>query len=267
MKFTVITAFENMFDGPMSLGLVGSAVQKSLIQLSFINPRKFTEDVHQSIDDRPFGGGDGMLMSISPLLKSIEEYKKASPKGKVVYLSPQGKSFDQKKAAEFKGQGDVCFLCGRYAGVDERLVSKYVDEEVSLGDFVLSGAEIASMAMIDAVARLVPGVLGNQESYLRESFEANLLEWPQFTRPREFEGLKVPDILLSGDHKKIEEWRKSLGILRTLDRRPELLEGAKLSESDLDKAFKCWLKMSDTERKACGLGDLGEKFSSLGNKT
>lgn len=263
MKFTVITPFENMFDGPMSLGLVGTAVQKGLINLNFINPREFTTDVHQSIDDRPFGGGDGMLMSVEPLLKSIQSYRASSPKGRVVYLSPQGKGFDQKKAEDFKLAGDVCFLCGRYAGVDERLIANHVDEEVSLGDFVMSGAEIASMAMIDTVSRLVPGVLGNSESYQKESFEGSLLEWPQFTRPREFEGLEVPQVLLSGNHARIDSWRRSMGILRTLDRRPDLLTGAELEAKELKEAAKLWEAMSEAERKICGLGDLSQKIKDL----
>lgn len=263
MQFRVITAFEEMFEGPLSLGLVGTAFQKNLLSIEFINPRKFSKGVHQAIDDRPFGGGDGMLMSVEPLKKCIEEIKSKNPQSRIVYLSPQGKNFTQDIAKRLHSLGDVSFLCGRYAGVDERLISSYVDEEISLGDYVLSGAELASMVVIDAISRLVSGVLGNEESFQKESFEGGLLEWPQFTRPREFEGMAVPSELLSGDHKKIDQWKRELSVLRTLDRRPELLKEAALSQKDRDSAKQRWLTMSAEQRKICGLGDLSKKIGDL----
>lgn len=255
MKFTVISPFQEMFEGPSKLGLVGSGIQKGLIDLEFINPRKFTSDIHQSIDDRPYGGGDGMLMSPGPLGSAIEEFKSKNPKAKLIYLSPQGKVFNQQMAKEFYKDGNVGLLCGRYAGVDERLISSEVDLEVSMGDFILSGAEIASMAIIDAVSRLVPGVLGNSESPIKESFEEGLLEWPQFTRPRDYKGMTVPEVLLSGDHKKIDKWRKLLSILRTLDRRPELLNDSGVDAAEIQEARDLFQKMSTHEKQICGLSE------------
>lgn len=244
----------------MSLGLVGTAVQKEVIGLNFINPRDFTTDIHSSIDDRPFGGGDGMLMSVDPLKQSIEKAKANRPNTKLVYLSPQGRPFTQEVAKEYKSHGDITLLCGRYAGVDERLIVSYVDEELSLGDFILSGAEIAAMAVIDSVSRLVPGVLGNAESFQKESFENKMLEWPQFTRPREFEGLSVPEVLLSGNHAKIDSWKRALSLLRTLDRRPDLLEGISLPKKEKKAILELWRTMSESEKKSCGLGDLDDKL-------
>lgn len=255
MKFTVISPFEEMFEGPSKLGLVGSGIQKGLVNLEFINPRKYTKDIHQSIDDRPYGGGDGMLMSPEPLGMAINEFRTNNPQAKLIYLSPQGKVFNQDMAKDFFSGGSLGLLCGRYAGVDERLISSQVDLEVSLGDFILSGAEIASMAIIDAVSRLVPGVLGNAESPVKESFEAGLLEWPQYTRPRDYKGMRVPEVLLSGDHKKIDKWRKLLSILRTLDRRPELLNDSGVDAAEIQEARDLFQKMSTHEKQICGLSE------------
>ncbi|MFK8138373.1 MAG: tRNA (guanosine(37)-N1)-methyltransferase TrmD [Bdellovibrionales bacterium] len=255
MKFVCISAFEEMFKSPLQSGLVGRAFQNNLLQLEFVNPRDFSEGVHQAIDAKPFGGGDGMLMSPEIISKSIDRSRVLAPKAKCIYLSPQGRPLNQEIVEELAKEEELILLSGRYAGVDERVVSSKVDLEISLGDFVLSGGELAALCLIDAVARWVPGVLGNSDSPIKESFQNGLLEAPQFTRPREFEGKLVPEVLLSGDHKKITAWKYSLSILRTASRRPDILKSANLDSKSLIDAQALYNGLSSEDRVLLGLNE------------
>ncbi len=236
MTFDIITLFPKMFDSPFSEGIVGQAVGAKKINLSFWNPRDYTSDKHKSVDDRPFGGGDGMVMLPEILKRVLSDIKgKNQPKKRrVVYLSPQGALLNQKKAKYLAENFDqIVLLCGRYGGIDERIIQTEVDEEISVGDYILSGGELGAMVLIDTVARFIPGVLGNEVSPLEESFKDNLLEHPLYTRPREFEGRGVPEVLLSGNHSKILEWRKEQSILRTLEKRPDLLRESTVTDEEM----------------------------------
>jgi len=206
-------------------GVVGRAKQRELISLDVDNPRDYTNDVHRTVDDRPYGGGPGMVMKFEPVAAALEASKdRMSISCPVVFLSPQGRVFDQAMAKRFSKLPGLVLLAGRYEGIDERLVESHVDEEVSLGDFVLSGGEIAAMAVIDAVVRLLPGVLGDDESAAQDSFMEGLLDHPHYTRPEEIAGMKVPDVLLSGDHAGIARWRYKQALGRSFERRPDLLD-------------------------------------------
>ncbi len=235
MKFGVITLFPEMLESFLDAGVVGRAVARKLISVQTYNPRVFTDDVHRTVDDRPFGGGPGMVMKAAPLVRSIAAARQELPGAKVVYLSPQGRLFDQVKAQEWRRSKSLVLLAGRYEGIDERVVESSVDEEVSLGDYVLSGGEVAAMAIIDVVSRLVPGVLGHPQSAAEDSFgESALLDCPHYTRPECFAGVGVPDVLLSGNHAAIAKWRRQQSLQRTRERRPDLLDKAELSASDRD---------------------------------
>ena len=252
MNFNIITLFPEMFDVTLELGVTGRAVVQGKAHVQLINPRHFTEDVHQTVDDRPYGGGDGMLMMMSPLAQALKSLQQKGGLGHVVYLSPQGQRWSDAKARDWGSQKKtVTLICGRYAGVDQRLVSQYVDEEISLGDFVLSGGELAAQVIVDSTLRFVPGVLGNEESPQAESFARGLLEGPSFTRPQKFEELPVPEVLLSGDHAKIEEFRLMMALAFTCLRRPDLLNNK--MKGQLLKARDYLKKMSDLELKSCGL--------------
>lgn len=235
-KFHFITAFPDMIDQALSWGVVGQARKKGLIDLHCENPRVFTEDVHQTIDDRPFGGGDGMIYLAEPLSQAIQKSKVALPKASVIYLSPQGEPLTDRLVQDLAQDKEFILLCGRYGGIDQRVIEHSVDREISIGDYVLSGGELAACVLVDAVARQWPGVLGHQESANRESFRNGLLEAPLFTRPREMWGMSVPEILFSGHHAKIEEWKRCASWLVTEQKRPDLFQAEKSRLSEKDKA-------------------------------
>ena len=225
MQFAVLSLFPEMVGTIGEYGVVGRAAQRGMVSVDVVNPRDFTNDVHRTVDDRPYGGGPGMVMKFEPVAAALDAARGQMPEGSpVVYLTPQGRVFDQGLAKRFAALPGMVLLAGRYEGIDERLIDAHVDEEVSLGDFVLSGGEIAAMAVIDSVVRLLPGVLGDDESAAQDSFMEGLLDHPHFTRPEEIAGRKVPDVLLSGDHAGIARWRYKQALGRTYLRRPDLLD-------------------------------------------
>lgn len=232
MQFGVVSLFPELFEQALGVGVLGRAVRAGRIACRVLNPRDYTADVHRTVDDRPFGGGPGMVMKPEPLAAAIGDARKALPEARVALLSPQGRVFHQGRARAWADAGSLILVAGRYEGIDERIVEHHIDEEISLGDFVLSGGEFAALTIIDAVARLVPGVLGHPDSALEESFSDGLLEGPQYTRPECFEGHAAPEVLLSGDHARIAAWRREQALKRTRLRRPDLLEQARLSETD-----------------------------------
>ena len=231
IRFDVVTLFPEMFSAVTHSGISGRALETGLWSLGLWNPRDFTRDNYRTVDDRPYGGGPGMLMLAEPLEKALDAAKEAGG-GKVIYLSPQGRRLDHEKVMELAGREAVTLLCGRYEGVDERLLRRRVDEELSIGDYVLSGGELAAMAVIDAVVRQIPGALGGEQSAVEESFVQGLLDGPQYTRPEVYEGEKVPEILLSGHHENIRRWRLKQALGRTWLRRPDLLAARKLSDDE-----------------------------------
>ncbi len=232
MKFDILTIFPDMLEGPLTASILGKAADKGLIEINLHNLRDWAEGKHQVTDDTPYGGGDGMVMKVEPVAAALTELRQKRPKSRVLLMSPQGKTFQQADAERFSQEDGLVFVCGRYEGFDERIRS-LVDEEVSLGDFVLTGGELAAATILDATARLVPGVLGASGSALGDSFSDGLLEFPQYTRPAEFKGVRVPEVLTSGNHQLIANWRRREQLRRTLERRPELLESAPLSKEDL----------------------------------
>ncbi len=220
----VVTLFPEMIRAAASAGVTGRALTRGLVSLGVRNPRDYATDVHRTVDDRPYGGGPGMVLKIEPLRAAIRAARSASPPGsRTVYLSAQGRSFDQRRAAELARLAGLILVAGRYEGVDERLIELEIDEELSVGDYVLSGGELPALLVFDAVTRLVPGVLGDVESAEQESFVAGLLDWPHYTRPEEFEGRSVPEVLLQGNHAAIRRWRLKRALGRTWQRRPDLL--------------------------------------------
>ncbi len=233
MKVGIATLFPEMIEEALDHGVVGRAKQNGQLELTLANPRDWAADKHRTVDDRPFGGGPGMVMTPGPLSAAVQSLKTQLPDAPVVYLSPQGSMFDQKMAQQWQKLGSVILIAGRYEGIDERVIETLVDEEVSLGDFVLSGGEFAALAMIDSVTRLVPGVLGDPNSALEDSFgDDGLLDCPHYTRPDSYQGQDVPAVLMSGDHKAIARWRRQQALQKTRDRRPDLLERAKLTSED-----------------------------------
>ncbi len=229
MKFGVVTLFPEMFEAVSRFGVTSRAVEQELIGLQCWNPRDHAVDRHRTVDDRPYGGGPGMVMKIEPLRDAIRDARAALPVARVIYLSPQGRRLDQAGVVELAQREQVILVAGRYEGVDERLIETEVDEEWSIGDFVLSGGELAAMVLIDAVARLVPGVLGHEGSAEQDSFAAGLLDCPHYTRPEEYAGRRVPEVLRSGDHERIRRWRLKQALGRTQQRRPDLLAGRELN--------------------------------------
>lgn len=224
MQVQVVSLFPEMVAAIGDYGVVGRAVERGLLSLGFCNPRDFADDAHRTVDDRPYGGGPGMVMKFEPLAGAIAAARKALPRGgPVICLTPQGRLFDQAMAGRLAALPGMVLVAGRYEGIDERLIDAAVDEEVSLGDFVLSGGEIPAMAVIDAVARLLPGVLGDAASAEQDSFMQGLLDCPHFTRPEEIDGRRVPDVLLSGDHARIAKWRRQQALGRSFLRRPDLV--------------------------------------------
>ena len=232
MRFDILSIFPEMFTFLIDYGIVGRAVERGKLKINVVNIRDFGEGPHLMTDDRPFGGGDGMVMKPEPIFRTLESIPKLKGKRKVVLLTPQGQLFDQSIALSLSKFQQIILVCGRYEGVDERVRSRYVDMEISIGDYILTGGELPAMIIVEAVSRLIPGILGGERSNLEESFEDCLLEYPQYTRPRVFKGDEVPPVLLSGDHKKIRLWRRAQSIKRTLEKRPDLLERANLSEID-----------------------------------
>ncbi|HUJ70427.1 MAG TPA: tRNA (guanosine(37)-N1)-methyltransferase TrmD [Syntrophorhabdales bacterium] len=231
MIFTLLTLFPSMFDSPLGESLIKKARDKGLLDFNIVNIRDFANDIHRTCDDAPFGGGAGMVMKVEPIRDAMEHVDRERGRPRYVLLSPLGRRFDQEMAARFSRLDHLALLCGRYEGVDERILG-LVDEEVSIGDYVLSGGEAAALVVIDAVARLVPGVLGNKASPMDESFLEGLLEYPQYTRPREFLGMEVPEVLLSGNHEEIRRWRRKESIKRTILRRPDLMERFQPTKED-----------------------------------
>lgn len=231
MQIAVVSLFPELVGQVAEFGVVGRAQERGVLQLCCENPRDYTNDAHRTVDDRPYGGGPGMVLKYEPAVAAIRAAKQQLPPGSpVVYLSPQGNVFDQAAARRFSGMPGMILLAGRYEGVDERLVDSEVDEELSLGDFVLSGGEIAAMAVIDAVVRLLPGVLGDEESAAQDSFMEGMLDYPHYTRPERVDGRRVPAVLLSGDHARIARWRYKQALGRTFLRRPELVRKLKLDQ-------------------------------------
>lgn len=222
MKIDILTLFPEIFPGPLGESIIGRAAEQNLIQINAVDLRQYTHDLRGTVDDKPYGGGPGMLMKVEPLFEAVEALKK--PETVVIYTSPRGKVFDQAMARELSEESHLLIVAGHYEGVDERFVETLVDREISIGDYVLTSGNLAAMVITDAVARLLPGVLGCDESSKDESHSEGLLEYPQYTRPAEFRGMKVPEILLSGDHGKIKAWRQSESERLTKERRPDLWE-------------------------------------------
>ncbi|MFV7761254.1 tRNA (guanosine(37)-N1)-methyltransferase TrmD [Shewanella algae] len=231
MWLGVITLFPEMFRAVTDFGVTGRAVKNGLLEVQTWNPRDFTHDRHNTVDDRPYGGGPGMLMMVQPLRDAIHAAKAAAGEGaKVIYLSPQGSKLTQQGVSELAQSSKLILVCGRYEGIDERIIQTEVDEEWSVGDYVLSGGELPAMTLIDSVSRLVPGVLGKQASAEQDSFSDGLLDCPHYTRPECLDGLDVPAVLLSGNHEEIRRWRLQQSLIRTLQRRPELFENLALTD-------------------------------------
>jgi len=237
MQFDIITIFPGMFESFRSGGIIKRALEKGLIRINVVDLRDFTTDKHRTVDDRPFGGEEGMVFKPEPVFAAVESVRRA---GAPVYLlSPQGRRFDGRLAAEVASHPQAVVICGRYEGVDERVAEHLATDEISIGDYVLSGGELAAMVVVEAASRFVPGVVGKEESVRNDSFFAGRLDFPHYTRPREFRGMKVPQVLFSGDHKKIDEWRRRKALEKTRERRPDLLDPKSLSEEDrrlLDQA-------------------------------
>ncbi|GAW32228.1 tRNA (guanine(37)-N(1))-methyltransferase [Carboxydocella sp. JDF658] len=234
MKFDILTLFPDMFWGPFAHSIIKRALEKGLLEINTINIRDFTTDKHRIVDDYPYGGGAGMVMKPEPIFRAVDFIAERDGRGpeNIILLSPQGRKFSQNIARELALKEHLVFICGHYEGIDERVREGLVTDQISIGDFILTGGELAAMVIVDAVARLIPGVLGEEMSAADETFSQGLLEYPQYTRPREYRGLKVPDILLSGDHGKIARWRRQQALKRTLAWRPDLLEAVTLKEED-----------------------------------
>lgn len=249
MNFHVLTLFPEMIEQGMNTSIIGRAIAGGYLSINAVNIRDYAFNKHQKVDDYPYGGGAGMLMQAEPVYlayQSIEE--KIGYRPRVVYLTPQGSVFNQTMAKDFAKEKDLVFLCGHYEGIDERVLEEVVTDFVSIGDYVLTGGELPAMVMMDSVSRMVPGVLSNQESGETESFAGNLLEYPQYSRPEEWHGKKVPPVLLSGHHANIEAWRREQSILRTAKRRPDLLKKADLTNKEWNQVRQ-WKKQWKEEQE------------------
>ena len=233
MNYHVLTLFPEMIENGMNTSITGRAITKGLLSLEAINIRDFAFNKHQKVDDYPYGGGAGMLMQAEPVYLSYESIaERIGRKPRVIFLTPQGKTFNQDMAKEFALEEDLVFLCGHYEGIDERVLEEMITDYVSIGDYVLTGGELPAMVMMDSISRMVPGVLNNQESGETESFSGNLLEYPQYSRPEEWHGKKVPEVLLSGHHANVDKWRREQSIIRTAKWRPDLLPKADLTNKE-----------------------------------
>ncbi|MBC8588808.1 tRNA (guanosine(37)-N1)-methyltransferase TrmD [Paratissierella segnis] len=230
MKFDILTIFPEFFQILDEFSIIGRAIEENIIQINNVNIRDFSNDKHKRVDDYPFGGGPGMIMKPEPIFEAINSVKNEN--SKVIYLSPQGKKLNQKMANSLSKESHLILLCGHYEGIDNRIIENFVDEEISIGDYVLTGGEIPALVLIDCITRLIPGTLKSDESFIDESHYNEWLEYPQYTRPREFNGLKVPDVLLEGNHRKINEWRKYQSIKTTLEKRPDLIENIEFTKEE-----------------------------------
>ncbi len=237
MKIAILSLFPEMFDSFLNTSIIGRARQENLIEVQPVDIRPYSTKKHKNTDDYPFGGGAGMVMMAQPIVDCVRDVRAKGFGGRCIYLSPRGKQLNQQKVVELAQEEGLILLCGHYEGVDQRAIDLVVDEEISLGDFVLTGGELAAMVLTDAVARYVPGVLGSDESTGEESFTDGLLEYPQYTRPREYEGMEVPEVLLSGDHAKIRKWRREQSLLTTLRVRPDLFQTAEMTAKERDAAL------------------------------
>jgi len=256
MRIQVITLFPEKFTPLVSLGVTGRAIEGGTVSLELLNPRDFARDRHRSVDDRPYGGGPGMVMAVEPLRSTIHCARERADSAKVSLLSPQGRLLNQGAVRELAQRQDLILVCGRYEGIDERLIEQEIDEEWSIGDYVLSGGELAAAVVVDAVTRLLPGVLGDEQSAQQDSFSAGLLDCQHYTRPEEIEGQAVPPVLLSGDHGAIERWRRKQSLGRTWLRRPEMLEGLELDRES--KALLAEYKAEyEQDRVRAGNGPVG----------
>lgn len=224
LRFDIVSIFPGMFESPFADSIIQRAREEGLLDLRVHDLRDYSLNKHRKVDDTPFGGGVGMVMNVEPIARVIAAIKKEVPETRTILLSPGGRPFDQEKAWELSRLPSLTLICGRYEGIDERVRLHFVDEEISIGDYVLTGGEIPAMVLVEAISRLVPGVLGDPESVVEESFTDDLLEYPQYTRPRNYQGFKVPEILISGDHKKIRDWQKAEAVKKTARVRPDLLK-------------------------------------------
>jgi len=236
IRFDVLTLFPEFFDKVLGESIIGRAQESGYVKVNAINIRDFTVNKHKKVDDYAYGGGTGMLMTPQPIFDAYSSIKWLNDKKpKVIYMSPQGKVLTQEKAAELSGEEQLIILCGHYEGIDERVIEGLVDEEISIGDYVLTGGELPAMVLIDCISRMVPGVLPNEDAYSNESIYNGMLEYPQYTRPYEYNGMKVPDILISGHHANIEDWKKNQSLMRTFLKRPDLFEKLDLTEKEKAK--------------------------------
>ncbi len=248
MNYHILTLFPEMVLQGLNTSIIGRAAEKGLINIHAVNIRDYSVDKHRHVDDAPYGGGAGMVMQPGPVCCCYEALcSTLGKRPRVLYMTPQGKVFNQSIARELAMEEDLVFLCGHYEGIDERALSMIVTDYMSIGDYVLTGGELPAMVMVDCIARLVPGVLNNDESAEIESFHDNLLEYPQYTRPEVYEGMRVPEVLLSGHHKNIETWRRQESIKRTLERRPDLLEGANLTKEEREYLERLLLSAGDNQ--------------------
>ncbi|KYG65173.1 tRNA (guanine(37)-N(1))-methyltransferase [Bdellovibrio bacteriovorus] len=270
LTIDVITLFPEMIDAAVSHGVLGQALKSERLSVKTHTPREFAQDRHRTVDDRPFGGGDGMIMLPETLEKTLQKVQHKN--SKVIYLSPQGKTLTDEMARSFSKEEHLVFICGRYGGIDQRIINSYVDQEVSIGDYVLSGGELGALVVIDALARFIPGVLGHDDSADKDSFSEGLLEYPNFTRPRAYLEQEVPEVLLGGNHKVIEEWKKKVSALVTLKKRPDLFkeflkvenekyqaQKKKKTAAPLKELIEFYKTLSENDLKVLGLEDLREE--------
>lgn len=243
MKIDYLTLFPEMFDGVLNHSILKRAQDKNIIEVNTVNFRDYAENKHNQVDDYPYGGGQGMVLKPEPVFNAMKDLKHTD-KTRVILMCPQGRQFSQAIAEELSEAEHIVFICGHYEGYDERIRENLVTDEISMGDYVLTGGELPAMTMTDAIVRLIPGVLGNEQSHQDDSFSDGLLEFPQYTRPREYKGMTVPDVLLSGNHANIEKWRHEQKLIRTLHKRPDLLEKYQLSDKDKEflESYKNQLK-------------------------
>ncbi len=235
MRIDIVSIFPEMFGGPFGASIIKRAVDAGLVEIALHDLRDWTDDRHRTVDDAPYGGGAGMVMRVEPWFRAVESLRESEPRGRTVLMTPQGKPFTQAVAAEFAQEDRLILCAARYEGIDERVREHLIDDELSIGDFVVSGGEVPAMVVVDAVVRLLPGALGSADSIVEESFNDDLLEYPHYTRPAEFRGWPVPEVLLGGNHAEIAAWRRGQRIRRTADRRPDLLARADVSQDELDE--------------------------------
>lgn len=246
MEIAVLTIFPLMFTGPLQASMLKRAQEKGVVEIKVVDLRDYTQDKHRSVDDCPYGGGPGMVMRPEPIFSAVEAFRR--PESHVILMSPQGELFSQAKAKELAQEKHLILICGHYEGVDERVREHLIDREISIGDYVLTGGELPALVLIDVVVRLLPGVLGKEASLSEESFSSGLLEYPQYTRPREFRGYRVPEVLVSGNHAEIQRWRRQQALLRTWQRRPDLLAKQKLTSED--EAFLVEITRGNSPQKS-----------------